>query len=95
MKLYSEVKINYHTDGFWTVDAWKTNDENEEGKVIAVINDVTGDVYAIDQLDDLAKGAIDEKQTEIVSKQSEILAEVYNGLDCASKDEFLRLTENH
>lgn len=94
-KFYSEVKCTYHADGFWVVDAWKTNDQEEEGVVVAVINDVTGDCYAIRNLDDLAKGVIDEKQTEIVAQHPEILAEIYNGMTDAEKDEFLRLTGNN
>ena len=91
---YSEVRCTYHADGFWTVDAWKTNDQEEEGVVIAVINDVTGDCYAIRDLDDTAKGVIDEKQTEIVAQRPAILAEIYNDMTDAEKDEFLRLTGN-
>ena len=93
-KIYSEVKCTYHADGFWAVDAWKTNDQEEEGVVVAVINDVTGECYALRGLDDNAKGVIDEKQIEIVAQQPEILAEIYNGMTDAEKDEFLRLTEN-
>jgi len=93
--MYNEVKCTYHADGFWVVDAWKTNGQEEEGVVVAVINDVTGDCYAIRNLDDLAKGVIDEKQTEIVAQRPEILAEIYNGMTDAEKDEFLRLTENN
>lgn len=92
--IYSEVKCTHHEEGFWVVDAWKTNDQEEEGVVLAVINDVKGDCYAIRNLDDLAKGVIDEKQTEIVAQRPEILAEIYNDMTDAEKDEFLRLTEN-
>ena len=43
---YAEVKCDYNNDeGYWTIDAWRTPDDNEEGKVVAVINDKTGDVY--------------------------------------------------
>ena len=93
-KIYSEVKCTYHTDGFWTVDAYKTNDQEEEGVVVAVINDVTGDCYAFRALDDNAKGVIDEKQTEIVAHRPAILAEIYDGMTDAEKDEFLRMTGN-
>jgi hypothetical protein len=92
--IYSEVKCTYHEDGFWTVDAYKTNNQEEEGVVLAVINDVTGDCYAISDLDDTAKGVIDEKQTEIVAQRPAILAEIYNGMTDAEKDEFLRMTGN-
>lgn len=93
-KFYSEVKCTYHAYGFWVVDAWKTNDQEEEGVAIAVINDVTGDCYAIRDLDDNAKSVIAEKRTEIVSQRPAILAEIYNGMTDTEKDEFLRLTEN-
>lgn len=89
--IYSEVKCTHHADGFWCVDAWKTNDQGEEGIVIAVINDVTGDCYAIKDIDDLAKGVIDEKQTEIVAQRPEILTEAYCGMTDAEKDKFLDL----
>ena len=92
--IYNEVKCSHHTDGFWVVDAWKTDDQDEEGMVIAVINDVTGDCYAIKDLDDLAKGVIDEKQTEIVNQRPEILAEAYYDMTDAEKDQFLSLTNN-
>jgi hypothetical protein len=37
---------------------------------------------------------IDEKQTEIVSQRPEILAEIYNGMTDAEKDQFLSIIEN-
>lgn len=92
MNIYEEVVCNYHTDGFWTVDAWYPY--KEEGVVVAIINDITGDCYAIRDLDDECKGVIDEKQTEIVNGQVEALAEMFNGLTASQKDEFLRLTDN-
>lgn len=88
--IYSEVKCNHHPDGFWVVDAWKTNDQEEEGVVVAVINDVTGDCYAIKPLDDKAKGVIDEKQTEIVNARAEIIADIYNSMTDFEKNEFLK-----
>lgn len=93
-KIYSEVKCTHHTDGFWCVDAWKTNGQEEEGMVIAVINDVTGDCYAIKNLDDNAKGVIDEKQTEIVAQRPEIIAEIYSGMTDTEKVKFLDLISN-
>ncbi len=33
---------------FWNVDAWQTDDDNEEGKVIAMIDDLTGRVIYLD-----------------------------------------------
>ena len=43
---FTEVRCDFYNEkGYWTVDAWESPDENAEGKVIAVINDKTGDVY--------------------------------------------------
>ena len=92
-RIYSEVKCNYNTgDGFWCVDAWYPN--NEEGTVIAVINDVTGGVYAIKDLDDYAKEIINEKVKEIAIERLQIMASYYESLADEEKDQFLRLTGN-
>jgi len=93
-RIYSEVKCDYNDGDFWCVDAWKTNDPNEEGSVIAVINDVTGGVYAIKDLDDVAKEVIKEKVKEIKGDYVETLACLYNDLSCSDKDKFLSLTGN-
>ena len=39
MDQFSEVRINHFDDieGCWCVDAWKTDDDNEEGVVVAKI----------------------------------------------------------
>ena len=92
-RIYSEVKCDYNNgEGFWCVDAWYPN--KEEGTVIAVINDVTGGVYPIKDLDDYAKEIINEKVKEINGETAETLASIYNELSCAEKDEFLKLTGN-
>ena len=91
---YSEVKCTHHEDGFWLVDGWHTNDQSEEGEVIAVINDITGDYRAIKHLDNKAKKVIETKRAEIAAKRVETLAEIYNSLTDSEKDEFLRLTGN-
>ena len=67
-KIYEEIRCDYHTDGFWTVDAWLPG--CEEGMVIALINDITGDDYAVDELDDEAKRIIEEKCQEIKNDKS-------------------------
>ena len=91
--IYSEVRCDYNNEeGFWCVDAWYPN--NEEGTVIAVINDVTGGVYAIKDIDDVAKEVINEKVKEIKGEYVETLACLYNKLSCSEKDEFLALTGN-
>ena len=92
--IYTEVKCTHNENGFWVVDAWQSNDPNEEGQVVAVINDVTGDCYAIKPLDDLAKSVIGEKQTEIDSQDVERLSELYHNMPDAKQDAFLREIEN-
>ena len=47
-EFYSEVRCDYYDgDGFFTVDAWRTANDDEEVKVIAVIHS-SGDVYYIE-----------------------------------------------
>lgn len=38
---YSEVRIDFfdENENVWCVDAWKTNDQNEEGTVVAKITE--------------------------------------------------------
>lgn len=93
-KIYNEVKCNHQTAGFWNVDGWRTADQNEEGAVIAVINDITGECHTIREIDSLAKRVIEEKQTEIKSKLPATLAELYHGMSDSKKDEFLTLIED-
>ena len=49
---WAEIRCNYmdDTDRFWRVDAWKTENDDEEGKVIAYIDDIRGRVLYIDPL---------------------------------------------
>lgn len=61
-RIYSEVRCDYYNSvhNFWTVDAWMGPDENdEEGKVVAVINGTTGDVWYCDP-DARIDSAVDE-----------------------------------
>lgn len=71
-KKWMEVKCDYicedPNDMFWRVDAWKTADDWEEGKVIAYIDDLTGRVVYADpdaQWDEYAQAVIKEKQAEL------------------------------
>lgn len=47
---FSEVRCDYYNaqDNYWRVDAWETPDDDEGGKVIAVINGTTGDVFHLE-----------------------------------------------
>lgn len=81
---YSEVRCDYNDgNGYWTVDAWKNGNDDEEGKVIAVINDTTADVYYIEveaRLSAMVKEIVDAKVKEILSKQKMYL------LICVNED---------
>ena len=63
---WGEIRCDYlcEDDGFWRVDAWKTSDDNEEGKVIAYIDDLTFRVLYVDpraMTDDYAQEVINDK----------------------------------
>lgn len=66
---WNEVKCDYNNgEGFWLVDAWVTDDDNEDGKVIAVIEETSKHVYYIDLLarrDEYVQEVIKAKLAEI------------------------------
>lgn len=45
--IYKEVRCTHYCDieHYWCVDAWKTSDDNEAGRVVAIINDFGGVFY--------------------------------------------------
>ena len=47
--MFGEVRNDYHDDQnhYTTIDAWETEDDSEEGKVVAVVHD-SGDVFFVD-----------------------------------------------
>lgn len=75
--LFSEVRCDYidESDGFWRVDAWKTDDDNEEGKVIALIDSLTARVVYVDnvaRMDPLVDEVIAEKRKELEKERIRI-----------------------
>ena len=70
MEKYNEVKCDYNNEeGFWCVDAWKTSNPNEEGRVVAFIHEETGQVAYADpdaRLSPRAQEVIRAKVAEIV-----------------------------
>ena len=66
---WNVVKCDYNNgEGFWLVDAWVTDDDNEEGKVIAVIEETSKHIYYIDPLarwDECVQEVIKAKLAEI------------------------------
>ena len=70
---YSEIRCDYlNPEGYWTVDAW--SDGNEEGKVIAAIDEDTAKVFYVDgcaRHDSYAQEIISEKVREILKSKDE------------------------
>jgi hypothetical protein len=70
---WNEIRCDYNNgEGFWTVDAWVNDDDNEEGKVIAVIEETSKHVYYIDPLarwDSYAQEVIQTKLRRLKSKK--------------------------
>ena len=69
---YAEVRCDYfeEEDGFWRIDAWKTDDDWEEGSVVGYIDGITGNCIITKrraQKSALVKETIKEKQAEIRS----------------------------
>ena len=51
MSKWAEIRCNHNNgEGFWCVDAWKTSNDNEEGEVIAVIDETSKNVYYLEPL---------------------------------------------
>ena len=44
--IYSEVRCDFYDDLYhcWCIDAWRTSNDNEEGKVVAKVDGTTGNV---------------------------------------------------
>lgn len=58
---WAEIRTDYEDDFFRRVDAWKTDDDNEEGEVIAQVDMLTGRIIYINPLariDEAAQEAI-------------------------------------
>ena len=83
---YGEIRIDYidDEDMFWRVDAWMTDDDNEEGTVIAYIDNLTGRVLYTDPLARISEYAQDEikaKVTEIKNENRYVIAKTNNGAE--------------
>lgn len=74
---WAEIRCDYldETDGFWRVDAWKTDSDAEEGKVIAYIDDKDGRVLytnPIAIIDPYVAEIIYDRINEIKSRNAEV-----------------------
>ena len=68
---YSEVRCNFFDDvsGYWLVDAWKSDDDDEGGVVVAKINPTTLETIYVTPLaekDDSVREAVMAKLMEIL-----------------------------
>lgn len=64
---YKEVRCNFlnEEDGFWRVDAWKTDDDNEEGRTVALIDSTSDRVIYLDPV-----ARYDSRVAEIIKEKS-------------------------
>lgn len=68
MSKWAEIRNNYSDDEYVYIDAWETDDDNEEGTVIALINIKTKEVgYIVNaaRSDDYAQEIINEALSDI------------------------------
>lgn len=64
--VWSEIKSEYiNEEGFLCIDAWKTANDEEEGKVIAYVDTLGGRVIYVDPM-----ARIDENAQEIILAKS-------------------------
>ena len=69
--IWSEIRSNFEDESIVHIDAWITPDDNEEGRVIAKVNKVTGNVQYIDDRakpDLYAQEIIKEVLTDIANE---------------------------
>jgi len=61
--IWSEIHNDFEDDGIIYIDAWTTDDENEDGSVIAKINTITKEIKYLDErakTNEFAQEAINE-----------------------------------
>lgn len=82
---YCEVRCNYNDGkGFWTVDAWTSPEPDADGKVIAHIHEMTGQVAYADpdaRFSPLAQQVIAEKVASIRKGDGKLPHEAIPSLD--------------
>lgn len=73
--IWGEIRCDYlNPEGYWTVDAWTTDDDNDEGTVIAAIDSETAKVFYVDgcaKSDPYAQEVIGNKIREIRMEQED------------------------
>lgn len=74
-KGYTEVRIEFCNEetGKWSVDAWKTIDDNEEGVVVAEIDDETLEITWRDKMAETDKKVIDAIKFFLNEKVDEVV----------------------
>lgn len=67
---FTEVRCTFEDEGIWYVDAWQTDDADEEGIVVAKINEKTYEVtYTFDEFKEngMILEVVREKLLEILN----------------------------
>lgn len=67
--MFTEVRCNFFDEGIWYIDAWLTDDNDEEGFVVATINEKTFEVHYINDMyktNNMVLDAVKEKLRELV-----------------------------
>jgi hypothetical protein len=67
---YAEVRSNYEDDEYVYIDAWKTDKDNEEGKVVARVHIDTGKVQYLNEKD--------KYDTRVNEEIKQVLADLSN-----------------
>ena len=62
-KIWSEIRSDYEDEGIIHIDAWLTDDDNEDGRIIAKVNSFNGSVEYID-----ARAKTDEHAQEVINE---------------------------
>ena len=90
--IWTEVRCTYNNEeGFWCVDAYMTEDDDEQGQVVAVIDEKTGNVYYINAMarcSKMAQEVINDKISEIRkdTNTSKMYCVTYVGLSDSEYD---------
>ena len=87
-KIYEEIRCDYNPEGFWTVDAWEHG--NDQGKVVALINDITGDGYMVGDYDSEVMRVMQEKSEETKSHILDRMKDLFMDLSEDDKKKFLQ-----
>ncbi len=85
--IWGEIRNDFEIDDITTIDAWLTDDDNEEGTVIATVNRATGEIIYNDdraKTDPLAQELIREVMVEELNNR--VMEEIKAGIEIGDVD---------